>query len=79
MQDASLLVMPSKWYEGLPMTIVEAFATGLPVVASGIGSLAELVRDGQTGRLCRPGDPQRTGRCARFHDDGAWRTGGNGR
>jgi glycosyltransferase involved in cell wall biosynthesis len=58
MQDASLLVMPSKWYEGFPMTIVEAFATGLPVAASGIGSLAELVRDGETGRLCRPGDPR---------------------
>lgn len=58
MQRSRLLVMPSLWYEGLPRTVIEAFATGLPVFASALGSLAELVDDGRTGRLFRPGDPE---------------------
>jgi glycosyltransferase involved in cell wall biosynthesis len=57
MKDAAVLLFPSIYYEGFPMTIVEAFATGLPVVASRLGSMAEVIRDGYTGRLCRPGDP----------------------
>jgi glycosyltransferase involved in cell wall biosynthesis len=56
MQRAALLVFPSVHYEGFPMTLVEAFATGLPVVASNIGAAAEVIRDGRTGRLYRPGD-----------------------
>ncbi len=53
---AALLVMPSLWYEGFPMTLIEAFARATPVIASRIGSLAELVEDGVTGRLVPPGD-----------------------
>jgi glycosyltransferase involved in cell wall biosynthesis len=56
MQDAAMLVFPSVHYEGFPMTIVEAFATGLPVVASEIGAAAEVIRDRHTGRLYPPGD-----------------------
>jgi glycosyltransferase involved in cell wall biosynthesis len=55
---AALLVLPSLWYEGLPMVIVEAFACGVPVLASRLGSLSELVREGETGLLFRPGDPR---------------------
>jgi len=57
MTRAALLVMPSLWYEGFPMTLLEASARATPVVASRIGSLAELVEDGVTGRLVAPGDP----------------------
>lgn len=57
MRDASFLVVPSECYENFPVTIVEAFATGLPVIASRTGSLAEIVRDHETGRLFRSGDP----------------------
>jgi glycosyltransferase involved in cell wall biosynthesis len=57
MTRAALLVMPSLWYEGFPMTLLEAFARATPVIASRIGSLAELVEDGVTGRLFSPGDP----------------------
>lgn len=56
MKQADLLVFPSVWYEGFPVTIAEAFATGLPVVASDIGGLGELVRDRETGFLAPPGD-----------------------
>lgn len=55
MRLAAYLVMPSIWYENFPRTIVEAFACGLPVIASRAGSLAELVEDGKTGLLFEPG------------------------
>jgi len=49
MAGARCLLVPSLWYEGFPMSVVEAFSCGLPVLASRIGSLAEIVRDGVTG------------------------------
>jgi glycosyltransferase involved in cell wall biosynthesis len=58
MQGASFLVFPSEWYEGLPMALIEAFACGLPVVASRLGAIVELVDDGHTGLLFRHRDPQ---------------------
>jgi glycosyltransferase involved in cell wall biosynthesis len=56
MKSARYLVFPSEWYEGLPMTIVEAFACGVPVIASRLGTMAEVVTDGETGLLFNPGD-----------------------
>lgn len=55
MRGAAYLVMPSVWYESFPRTLVEAFGSGLPVVASRIGALAELVDHGGTGLLFEPG------------------------
>ncbi|MGE4441328.1 MAG: glycosyltransferase family 4 protein [Desulfomicrobium sp.] len=55
---ATFLVCPSEWYEHFPMTIVEAFASGLPVIASRLGAMAEIVEDGRTGLHFRPGDAQ---------------------
>jgi glycosyltransferase involved in cell wall biosynthesis len=49
MYDAQLLVFPSIWYETFGLTMVEAFACGLPVIASRLGSMAEIVEDGVTG------------------------------
>jgi glycosyltransferase involved in cell wall biosynthesis len=56
--EASIAIVPSQWFEGFPMVVVEAFACGTPVVASRLGSLAEIVREGINGRLFAPGDPQ---------------------
>jgi len=56
MQQARVLVVPSLWYEGLPMVIVEAYAAGLPVLASRLGGLPEIVKEGRTGFLFRSGD-----------------------
>jgi glycosyltransferase involved in cell wall biosynthesis len=53
---SKLLIVPSLWYEGFPMVVVEAFAAGTPVVASRLGSLAEIVEDGVTGLHFTPGD-----------------------
>lgn len=58
MRSATALVLPSIWYEAFPRTLVEAFGAGLPVIASRIGALAELVEDGVTGLLFKPGDAE---------------------
>lgn len=57
MQDAAVLVVPSIQREGFPMTIVEAFATGLPVVTSRFESMIDIVQEDRCGRLFRHRDP----------------------
>lgn len=56
MANACALVLPSIWYENFPRTLVEAFAHGLPVIASRIGAIAEIVEDGKNGLLFEPGN-----------------------
>jgi glycosyltransferase involved in cell wall biosynthesis len=56
MKGASFLVFPSQWYENLPLAIIEAYACGLPVIASRLGAMQELVEHGRTGLLFRAGD-----------------------
>ena len=56
LQQAACLVFPSEWYEGMPMTILEAMAIGVPVVASRCGAMAEIVRHRRSGLLFEPGD-----------------------
>jgi len=50
------LLFPSVWYEGMPMTIIEAFSHGKPVIASNLGAMAELIEDGVTGLLFKTND-----------------------
>lgn len=57
MSRAIALVVPSICYENFPRTIAEAFANRLPVIASRIGALAEIVSDGKTGLLFEAGNP----------------------
>ena len=56
MKRAACVVVPSNCYEGFPLSIAEAFAAGTPVVTCRLGAPAELVDDGRTGELFRPGD-----------------------
>ena len=57
MKQAFVLVFPAEWYEGFPADHSRGFATGLPIVASRLGAMAELVQDRRTGLLFTPGDP----------------------
>ncbi|MCU1335637.1 MAG: glycosyltransferase [Bryobacterales bacterium] len=66
MQSARFLVCPSIWYESFGMIIVEAFSTGLPVIASNLGAMAELVEHERTGLLFTPGDPADLARIVQF-------------
>jgi glycosyltransferase involved in cell wall biosynthesis len=55
LQDADVFVL-SSLSEGMPVSILEAMAAGLPVVASAVDGLEEVVVEGETGFLTRPGD-----------------------
>lgn len=56
MQSATAVAVPSRWFEIGPLTILESFATGTPVVASDLGTPTELVTHGVTGLLAAPED-----------------------
>jgi glycosyltransferase involved in cell wall biosynthesis len=51
-----VIVVPSLWYENSPNVILEAYAHRTPVVASNLGGMAEMVRDGEDGLLFAPGN-----------------------
>jgi glycosyltransferase involved in cell wall biosynthesis len=53
---AAMQVVPSEWFEGMPLVILEAWALGVPVVASRLGGCAELLGEDTRGLGFRPGD-----------------------
>lgn len=70
MRAARALVFPSEWYEGMPMTLLEAFSSGLPVLGSDIGSVAEIVGGLGPEWLVAPGEEDAWGRAfTRLLDD----------
>ena len=62
---SDIFVLPSTTVEGLPISAIEAMAAGLPVVATGIGGVPEVVVDGSTGILVTPEDPAAIGGAVR--------------
>lgn len=69
MQAARALVMPSICYEGFPRTIAEAFAAGLPVIASRLGAMATAIDDGRTGLLFEAGNAEDLAAKLRWAED----------
>ncbi len=57
LSQCDIFVLPSDW-EGVPLTILEAMAAGKPVIATAVGGVPELVKDGETGILIPPQDTQ---------------------
>ena len=57
LKAADGFVLSSAW-EGMPNTVMEAMASGLPVVATDVGDVRELVEDGVSGWVVPPGDPR---------------------
>ena len=56
MNLCSALIFPSTWFEGMPMTIIEAFACVTPVIASNLGAMQTMITNGENGLLFTVGD-----------------------
>lgn len=54
---AKALVLPSEWYENAPVSLLEAYSLGRPVIGTNIGGIPELIQHGETGLIAAPGDP----------------------
>jgi glycosyltransferase involved in cell wall biosynthesis len=54
-KEASFIIVPSEWYENNPLTIIEAYANGKPVIGSNVGGIPEIIIDGDTGFLFEMG------------------------
>ncbi len=61
LKEALCVVVPSECYENFPRVIIEAYACGVPVIASRLGALSEIVQDGKTGLLFDPADAEELG------------------
>ena len=55
-RQASFVIVPSEWYENNPLTILEAYSHGKPVIGSSIGGIPEIIEEGKTGFLFEAGN-----------------------
>lgn len=56
LRKTQALIFPSVWYEGMPMTLLEALSTGTPIIASNLGAMTSLIIDGYNGFHFEPGN-----------------------
>jgi len=57
-KNSMFAILPSEWYENNPISVLEAFALGKPVIGSRIGGIPELVKDNETGLTFEPGNAE---------------------
>jgi glycosyltransferase involved in cell wall biosynthesis len=57
LRTAAVAVVPSRWYENQPLAVLEAFASGVPVVGTALGGIPELIEPGVDGAHVPPDDP----------------------
>lgn len=62
---AMCVACPAIWYENMPNVVLEAFAYGKPVIASNLGSLADMVENGENGLLFEPKNAEQIASCIR--------------
>lgn len=71
--EALCVAAPAIWYDNLPNVVLEAYSYGKPVIASNLGSLAEIVEDGKTGLLFEPKNPKQIAdRIRKLYEDPAY-------
>lgn len=59
LSNANIFLFPSRYpNEAQPLVVLEAMAVGVPVITTAIGTLVDVVRDGETGRICQSGNPE---------------------
>lgn len=56
--NSQALILPTQWYEGFPMTIVEAYSVGTPVIGSDLGNVGNLIEEGVSGEVFDSQSPQ---------------------
>ena len=57
LRKCSALIFPSIWFEGMPLTVIEAFSTGTPVIASNLGAMSTMIQDHYNGLHFEVGNP----------------------
>lgn len=65
MAQSRALILPTQWYEGFPVSIVEALSVGTPVLCSDLGNAGSIVTEGVTGRKFQPNSPEDLARAVR--------------
>lgn len=73
-RNAACLVIPSEWYENAPMSVLEAFTHGKPVIGADIGGIPEMIEPGKTGFLFPPADQESLRRVLTgfWHNRASW-------
>jgi glycosyltransferase involved in cell wall biosynthesis len=64
-RSALSVIVPSEWYENLPLAVMEAHAAATPVIGARIGGIPEMIEEGRTGWLFPPGDSAALADCLR--------------
>lgn len=59
------MILPTQWYEGFPMSIVEAFSVGTPVIGSDIGNVGSIIVNGVNGQKFTPSSSDELVECVR--------------